>query len=169
MNDTPQYQMSRKEWLASAFLGIAFIIQLLLSVLAYNSLNRKIILSLGWILLACSLIVFLSSNILQKKGGIPEGKHYAQTSQLVDSGIYGVIRHPIYFSVILLSLGLAGISQHWVSALASVPIIIAMYWWMVLEEKMTLVRLGEAYETYMQQVPRINLLLGIYRRIRRGS
>ena len=97
MGDTPQYQMSRKEWLVSAFLGVAFIIQLLLSVLSYNSLHLSVILYLGWLLLAGSLIIFLSSNILQKKGGIPEGKRYSQTTQLVDSVIYGVIRHPIYF------------------------------------------------------------------------
>jgi len=167
MNDTHQYKMSWKEWIASAFLGVAFIIQLLLSFLSYNSLNLNIIVYLGWILLACSLVIFMSSNILQKTGGVPEGKRYAQTTLLVDSGIYGLIRHPIYFSIILLSLALASISQHWVSALASVPIIVAMYWWMILEEKITLARLGKPYGMYMQRVPRLNILLGVFRRIRR--
>jgi protein-S-isoprenylcysteine O-methyltransferase Ste14 len=39
-----------------------------------------------------------------------------QTTELVDSGIYGVVRHPEYLAGVLMIPALALIAQHWVVA-----------------------------------------------------
>ncbi|MFX0196336.1 MAG: methyltransferase family protein [Candidatus Hodarchaeota archaeon] len=166
MSDAHTYKMTWKFWIGASILGALFIAQILLSVLFYNSAGLNIILYCGWILLIGTMVLFLFSNVLQKKGGVPEGKSYEGTTFLVDSGIYSVIRHPIYCSFILLFIALVCLSQHWFSVLASIPLIISMYWIMIIEEKVTLERFGDAYKRYMQNVPRINILLGVYRRLR---
>lgn len=166
MSAEHKYKMTWKFWIGTSILGALFIAHILLSVLFYNSAGLNIILYCGWILMVGTLVLFFSSNVLQKKGGVPEGKSYGGTTILVDCGIYSMIRHPIYFSFILLFIALVCLSQHWLSVLTSIPLIISMYWIMIIEEKVTLEKFGDTYQRYMQNVPRTNILLGIYRLVR---
>ncbi|MFQ6125246.1 MAG: methyltransferase family protein [Candidatus Heimdallarchaeota archaeon] len=127
MSDEHKYKMTLKFWIGASILGALFIAQILLSIFFYNFASLNIIFYCGFILMVGAMVLFFYSNVLQKKGGVPEGKSYGGTTILVDSGIYSVIRHPIYFSFILLFIALVCFSQHWFSVLASIPLIISMY------------------------------------------
>ena len=88
---------------------------------------------------------------------------------LVDTGLYGVVRHPLYLGVMVLYVGAILAGQSWPVAAAAVPGIAVMYWNMVLEERWNLRRFGDEYMSYMQRVPRLNIFAGIIRMARRRA
>ena len=106
------------------------------------------------------------SNVLKKEGGLEEKKGFI-TTKLVDAGIYRVIRHPIYGSMIYLFLGLALISQHPVSLFLGLTTSPLCYYFMIEEEKLTIEKFGDDYLKYMSRVPRFNLFVGIWRILKR--
>ena len=93
-------------------------------------------------------------------------KSWGYAGGLVDAGLYGVVRHPLYVGVIVACLGAILVGQSWVVAAVAVPGIPVMYWNMLLEERSNVGRFGDGYVAYMQRVPRANLFLGLVRLLR---
>ena len=85
---------------------------------------------------------------------------------VIDTGVYGIVRHPTYVGYMVCSTGLAMVAQHW-SALTIGAVIVGVIIHAVFrEERENLVRFGESYREYMRRVPRINVFVGAYRRAR---
>jgi len=59
------------------------------------------------------------------------------------------------------------ISQHWVAAIVGLPLLVWAYLEVVKEEKSLMVKFGDDYKRYMQNVPRINFVLGVIRLLQR--
>jgi len=132
------------------------------------SLGLQTLFYVGWLTLPVALLFFFSLIIYFRKEGKPgEGKSLMDTTVLVDSGTYGIIRHPYLLGGILMMCASILISQHWLAAIVGVPIIVWMYLEVVKEEKGLMVKFGDDYKRYMQKVPRINFILGIIRLLRR--
>lgn len=123
---------------------------------------------LGFISLVISAVLVLSSYILKKEGEMEEGKSFI-TTKLVDSGIYRVIRNPIYLSLVYLFIGFALISQHPISLFLGFIMALLCYYFMIEEEKLTTEKFGKEFLQYMEKEPRSNLLLGIWRALRKKS
>jgi len=125
---------------------------------------------IGWIISALALPFFFAPAIyFPKKGKPAEGKSPMDTTVLVDSGIYGIVRHPQILGGILLITASILISQHWLAAIIGVPVSAWLYTWTAKEEKGLTTKFGDDYKRYMQKVPRMNFLLGIARRLRRRN
>ena len=164
-----QLQPNLKDFVLWSFLGILFIVQIVLCFLSYNGTGIYFLLYLGWITFALSMIIgMLARMAFQAKGKAQEGDSWIKTSVVVDSGIYSVVRHPMYLSFILLFISLILISQHWLSLIFGIITTIYFYLSMRKEEQSSINKFGDAYTEYMQRVPRINFLLGIIRLLRRG-
>jgi protein-S-isoprenylcysteine O-methyltransferase Ste14 len=103
------------------------------------------------------------------KGGAPEGESIVHTTVLVDSGIYAVVRHPQYLGFILIVFALVLMSQHWFSLFSGILGSALFYKDVLREEQMTIKKFGDAYERYIQKVPRMNFVLGIIRLLKRGN
>jgi len=115
----------------------------------------------GWILLAFSVfLIFVAGGEFRKKGGVPQGKHLVHTTVVVDSGVYAVVRHPQYLGFLLCVLALVLMSQHWVSVVTSAVGSALFYRDVLREEQMSLTKFGDAYQRYMDRVPRMNILQG---------
>jgi len=95
---------------------------------------------------------------------VPKGKSFVHTSRLVDTGIYAIVRHPQYLGGIL-SIFVATLLfyPHWLFATLGIPGTAILYWSTTEEEKRLIERFGSEYQAYMQRVPRMNILLGIFR------
>jgi len=131
-------------------------------------LGLKIPFYVGWIVSVVGLPFFFSPFMyFQKKGRPQEGKSLMDTTVIVDSGTYGIVRHPQYLGCILLISASILISQHWLSAIIGIPI--AAWWYKEApkEEKSLMLKFGDYYKHYMQRVPRLNPLVGIFRLLRR--
>jgi len=125
---------------------------------------------IGWIVLAVGLPFFLSPVLYLKTRGKPaEGKGLMDTTVVVESGTYGIVRHPQYLGAALMMCASVLISQHWLFALIGILIVWITPKWIREEEESLLMKFGDAYKRYMDQVPSMNFVLGIIRLLRRGK
>lgn len=125
---------------------------------------------LGWaILLGAMALIALPLILLPKKGQAPRGGGVTQTTAVVTTGVYAVIRHPLYLGWMLAYVALVLIAQHWLVALVAVGGIASVYVICVHEDRRLLARFGEEYARYKRSVPRVNLVSGIVRLLRRSK
>ena len=167
-SDRRQWKPTWKDIILYLFLGILFIGQVVFCFISYNGAGWDFVLYIGWAVFAFSMVLgWLSRIAFETKGKAPEGENFIHTSVVVESGIYAIVRHPMYLSGVLFFLSLVLISQHWLSLIFSIPIIVYFYISTWSEERSSIEKFGEAYKSYMQRVPRINLILGVIRLWRR--
>ena len=134
----------------------------------YNYYNLDFLVIAGWILLVFSVvIIFLAGGEFQKKGGAPRGRSIVHTTVVVDTGIYAVVRHPQYLGFMLFVFALVLMSQHWLSVFSGVVGFALFYRDVLREEQMSIEKFGEDYKRYMEEVPRMNLVGGFIRLLKR--
>ena len=101
---------------------------------------------------------------LRTRGRVPKGKSYMETTALVDTGIYAIVRHPQGGTAgILLNLALALIGQHWLLVALAVVGMILIYMDTFKADEACIEKFGEEYVRYMQRVPRVNFVAGLLR------
>ena len=104
---------------------------------------------------------------LRRRGGVPQGKSYMETTSLVDTGIYAIVRHPQSGTAgILLNLALALIGQHWLLVALAVVGIALLYVDLIRADEVCVNKFGPSYLGYMERVPRVNFVAGILRLLR---
>jgi len=131
-------------------------------------LGLKILFYIGWLISVVGLLFFFSPAIYYPKSGKPGGgKGVMDTTVLVDSGTYAIIRHPQTQGCILLVSASVLISQHWLAAIVGILISVRLYMEAAEEERGLKLKFGDDYKRYMEKVPRMNLLAGIIRLLRR--
>ena len=162
--------MSKKKMIINGvILTIAAGGQIILAFVLYNPAGNQTLINLGWgVLMLSAIFGWLPIYTFRKKGGV-KGGGYIRTTVLVDSGIYGIVRHPQYLAGVLMSIALPMISQHWVVVLFGVVAVVIYYLDTFDEEVGCIEKFGEAYKEYMAAVPRMNFILGIIRSIRARS
>ena len=112
------------------------------------------------------LIILLAINTLRRSGQPETGQAFTETIILVKEGIYSVVRHPLYLGWLLTYPAAMLLSQHWlVIALGGAGIASLIAICEMADRELT-GKFGTAYEQYMREVPRLNLLLGVARKVR---
>jgi protein-S-isoprenylcysteine O-methyltransferase Ste14 len=155
---------NKKTALMATILTLAAVGQIVLAVLFYDKDGNSFVINLGWVILWISAIFgWLPILTFRRFGKVPQGKGYMNTTVLVDRGVYTIVRHPQYLAGILMGLALPLISQHWSVTLLGIVVVIIEYMDTVNEEASCIVKFGDDYRQYMEQVPRVNFLLGIIR------
>jgi len=76
-----------------------------------------------------------------------------ETPDVIRKSVFGVVRHPVYLSEILLYFGLLILSISLVAAAVWVIAIGFLHYISRSEERLLLARFGEDYEKYMREVP----------------
>lgn len=121
---------------------------------------------LSWALLLVSLMVLAAGLYQLRHSGLPNSQRtdaelfaFERTSQLVTSGIFRLIRHPLYASLLLLAWGVACKQPNGVSLVLAVLASLALWLTAKRDEAECLAQFGEAYRDYMQRsrmfIPRI--------------
>ncbi len=120
---------------------------------------------LGWIVWAIGMALVMAPIIMfPRRGGVAKGKSFVNTTKLVDTGIYAVVRHPQYLGGILaVFLATLLLYPHWLFVVLGIPGVAILYLSTMAEEKRLIKRSGEDYKVYIKRVPRINLISGIAR------
>ena len=94
--------------------------------------------------------------------------YYRKVKVMIDSGIYAIVRHPLYLGWILaVFIATIFLHQHWLFVIIGIPGIASVYLISRQEEQTNIEKFGDDYRLYMQKVPRMNLLKGIIRLIQR--
>lgn len=105
---------------------------------------------LSWVLLIISLYAVITGYLLLQRVGKPDS-NFENTSQLVKSGIYKYIRHPLYLSVFLLGTGIMLKYPGKTQILLSVVNLVAVYITARIEEGEMTAKFGSAYTDYMKE------------------
>lgn len=104
---------------------------------------------------------------LPRYGAPKPGGRFFETTRVADGGIYSLVRHPQYLGYILLIVGFVSIDPHPVAFCVGGAAVAFFYLQCLSEERYCTVAFGEEYEHYLERVPRMNFLLGMYRSLRR--
>jgi protein-S-isoprenylcysteine O-methyltransferase Ste14 len=146
----------------------ALILAFGLMFLLHNPASTRLLWYAGWIVWAVGIIfVFLPMSVLRSRGGVAKGQSYVQTTALVDSGIYGVVRHPQYLGWFLMYLAMMLFNSHWLIVLSGLFGMSCVYLFTRQEDEDLVAKFGEPYEKYKTTVPRLNIISGVIRLVRR--
>jgi protein-S-isoprenylcysteine O-methyltransferase Ste14 len=104
--------------------------------------------------------------LLARHGKPPAERTYMDTSVVVSSGPYSIVRHPQYLGYIFLSVGFALLSQAWPALVLGALAVALFYALAVEEERQLAARFGDSYLAYCRRVPRFNVLAGLLGAIR---
>lgn len=104
----------------------------------------------SWILLILSLYVVFAGYMLLKRQGKPE-INFENTSVLVKSGIYRLIRHPLYLSVFLLGTGVMLKDPGRIQLVLGTVNLVAVYFTALIEEGEMIAKFGDEYKVYMKE------------------
>jgi protein-S-isoprenylcysteine O-methyltransferase Ste14 len=145
-----------KDKILMVVLGIAFF----LNIIAINlfPLNIEELVVAGYTIFGIGALLYILSVLTLRKKGV---------SNIVDSGIYGVIRHPIYLGAMIMFFSHIFLGQNWIVAIGTTVALACCYLIILSDEEQNLEKYGEDYKLYMQKVPRMNFVLGIIRLLRR--
>jgi len=110
------------------------------------SLNQII----SWILLILAGYAAVEGFRLLKKKGKPD-RNFENTTILVKSGIYGLIRHPLYLSLFLLGTGVMMKDPSSLALILGLIIFIGVYFTARIEEKEMIAKFGDSYREYMKE------------------
>jgi protein-S-isoprenylcysteine O-methyltransferase Ste14 len=111
----------------------------------------------GWLFLAPGIVLIALSIValVRNKG---EG--------LIDGGIYGMVRHPMYLGAMLCFSSFFFFHPHWITLVISIVNLPIVYLFILQGDGLNIARFGQDYRRYMESVPRINLLAGIFKCLR---
>lgn len=168
----PHSTSSWLEFVPVTLVTILFISQIIVGIYLLSSVSQiEILAYVGVSLYIVSGAVFGGLPVMEfrKKGGVRKGNSYIHTTQLVDTGVYSIVRHPQYVTFMLWAIAGMLLFQHWLVVLLGIPVIPLTYIDLVKADEAELEKFGDAYKTYMKQVPRANFLLGIWRRCKRRA
>jgi len=153
-------------------MGLLFFIASILSILSFpcnplvifkviKPLDIKVLWYMGWIVWAAgmTLIGFAYYYIYIRKAKV-----------LIKYGIYKLIRHPLYMGWIL-SVFIATIFlyQHWIFIVIGTFGVATLYLISIEEERLNNRQFGNSYKNYMEKVPRMNLVLGFIKILKKSN
>ena len=120
-----------------------------------------IVWALGMVLVMAPILMF------PRRGGVPKGKSFVDTTKLVDTGIYAIVRHPQYtggiYAIFMTTILLY---PHWLFGILGAIGTVVLYMGCREEDQRLIKKFGNDYVAYMERVPRMNFVLGLVRLLR---
>jgi protein-S-isoprenylcysteine O-methyltransferase Ste14 len=109
----------------------------------------------SWLFLVYSLILLIPGVILMKNSGNPQTSRndstlykFEKTTELVETGIFRYVRHPLYGSLLFLGWGVCLKNPEFVIVILSLAATVFFYLTAVMEEKEDIEYFGEKYRAY---------------------
>jgi protein-S-isoprenylcysteine O-methyltransferase Ste14 len=86
----------------------------------------------------------------------------------VTTGVYGVVRHPQFLAGILIAVSMMLLSQHLHSVVAGLVAAVVYASEVPPADRRLVMKFGEPYRRYMEEVPALNFVAGLARLARAG-
>ncbi len=160
----PFIRFWRKRNIAMAYIvstGIMIVVGVV--VFIYRDFLLGADLGTSWPLFVIGTALYLTTWVMEKLVrthlklrtlvGVPELK--GESSQLIDQGIYRLVRHPRYFAILVGVIGWSMMTNYlgiYVLSLIFIPLLVLVA---ILEERELVARFGQPYIEYQARVPRI--------------
>ncbi|MCK4827749.1 isoprenylcysteine carboxylmethyltransferase family protein [bacterium] len=161
---------SRLSSLAFPIASITIVLCWLLFVLFFhNPISHALFVAGNVIVGVGILFIMLAMATLRRKGDLQEGEDFTATTVVVKQGVYSVVRHPLYLGWLLTYPAAMLVSQHWLIFILCVIGIVSMDQITRIADEQLVEKFGVDYEMYMQEVPSLNVILGIVRKLKRRN
>jgi protein-S-isoprenylcysteine O-methyltransferase Ste14 len=156
-------------WLLSSVGSALTVLQVALCLFRSNPEGVPVVRYAGYTLwIAGVIFAVVPIFTLRRRGGVPEGQSYMKTTTLVTSGVYSLVRHPQGgLAWLLMNLAAILVGQTWPVALLGLVSMPLVYLDTLRTDQSCIEKFGRDYERYMETVPRVNVLLGAIRLLRR--
>ncbi len=105
---------------------------------------------LSWIFLFSSIYPGIAGYLLLMNRGKPDGS-IERTTQIVNTGIYRYIRHPLYCSLLMLGTGVMFKDPGPFQIVLGIINVLAIYFTARIEEKEMIMKFGQSYKDYMHK------------------
>jgi protein-S-isoprenylcysteine O-methyltransferase Ste14 len=140
--------------------------QILTVIFTYKSPCSLSLRNSGWIILwIAGVLGSIPVLTFKRFGKVEKGKSYIHTNKLVEKGIYSIVRHPQYLAGILISIGLYMIAAGWLNMILGLANIVQYNFGTFDEDERLIAKFGQDYIDYRIRVPRLNIVLGLTRKI----
>ena len=130
--------------------------------------SYQVLFIIGFVVLVFGMVQVMAPIVMfPRRGGVAKGKAFVNTTRLVNTGIYAVVRHPQYtggiYTCFITTLFWY---PHWLFAILGIIGAVFLYLSTKEEDKRLIKKFGDEYLAYMDKVPRMNIFLGIVRILR---
>ena len=124
---------------------------------------------LGWVVWAFGMVLVMAPIVMfPRRGGVPKRKSFVNTTRLVNTGIYAVVRHPQYTGgIYAIFLTTFLWYPHWLFGVLGAVGTAVVYMSCREEDQRLIDKFGDAYVAYMKSVPRMNIFLGLFHLLQR--
>ena len=145
-----------KDNILMIILGIAFFLNIIAINLFLPTIEGLVV--VGWTVFGVGAFFYVLSVFTLRRRGV---------SNIVESGIYGIVRHPMYLGAMMMFLSHVFLGQNWIVAIGTIVAIVCCYLIILSGDQRNIEKFGDDYKSYMQKVPRMNFVVGIIRLLRR--
>jgi len=154
-------------YLISSVAAVLTVAQIILAIVLHGDAPDAVE-WIGWIALwSAGVFGMLPMFIFRRRGGVSAGDSYVKTTSLVNTGLYAVVRHPQNGTAwLLICLGVMLLAWHWSSVLLGGISMILAYADTFKADQRCIAKFGEPYRDYIERVPRVNVLAGLWRVLR---
>ena len=113
----------------------------------------------AWLLLVACMVPLIWGVVLLRRLGKPAQERPSddtlvaleKTTQLVSTGLYHYIRHPLYTSLLMLAVGVFFKRPNWLGALIAVLAILFLNFTAQVEEQENIAFFGQDYQEYQSK------------------
>jgi len=133
-----------------------------MNIIAINLFPPTIeeLVDVGWIIFGVGAFLYVLSVFTLRRKGV---------SSIVESGIYDIVRHPMYLGAMVMFFSHIFLGQNWIVAIGTIVAIVCCYLIILSGDQRNIEKFGDDYKRYMQKVPRMNFALGVIRLLRRRN
>jgi protein-S-isoprenylcysteine O-methyltransferase Ste14 len=149
----------KNRWeIAEVIFGIPFLISIAIHFVVPFSLSqgifRQVLIPVGIILIIIGIgFVVLARHEFSYFNQPTDPGH--PTSKVVNTGVFGISRNPLYLASVIIFLGLAlALNMFWALVMLLFSIIICLYILIIPEEQYLAAKFGEEYKEYTASVHR---------------
>ena len=114
----------------------------------------KALVYVGFVLLGLGIVLLIVAIVTLRRKG---------TAKVIDTGIYGIVRHPIYLAAMIMFFSHIFLGQHLVVLISTAAAIVCCYASMVYGDQYNIEKFGDDYTRYMKRVARMNFVAALVR------
>jgi steroid 5-alpha reductase family enzyme len=143
--------------------GLGVYFSLILLGWVWKTIDIRPLLYIGYTLIVLGIAFVVSSFVSLKYRGKPESG-WEITTVLIDNGVFGIVRHPLYLGSAISMTGVILVIQSVPSTILGLLAIFCFWMASRKEDVFNIEKFGDTYKDYMRRVPMWNVFQGLRKR-----
>jgi len=142
--------------------GLGIYLSLIVIGWVWKTIDIFPLLYIGYALsVPAAVFIIFSFSSLKHKGKPTSG--WEHTTVIINSGVFRVVRHPLYLGTAIWTIGIILVIQSIPSTILGGLAILCFLMASKKEDEFNIKKFGDSYEEYMEKVPMWNFLKGLNR------